>query len=279
MSTTAPQDLGVQIKELERDKLQEELRQLKESASKRWIAPTVWLAVLPLLGGFGLWMIGELKQYNKAYQALAKADQLEKEQQAAETKRAQLNGEILTLLAQKTDYAVTAGQLEKTVAQHQQTANRLAKEVAAKRQEVEKWKQELAAQKEKLDQLYLQIVFANFETGYALSHITSSPSVDPKAVEQIRGDLKTLPKEATERIDNLLRDYQLAFELSKGVEKDLAKNSQDLQKTAVSAWARELQCQGPRGYLMKGRSIMVTKGPGERRYYDVELGKFVEKSK
>jgi len=279
MSDQGPQDLGLQIKELERERLREELKQLKESASKRWIAPTVWIAVLPLLGGFGLWVVGEIKQYNKAYQALENVAKFEEDKKVEEQNRRALHTEILTLLAQKKDYANTAKELKAAVDKQQQTADRLTKEVAERRKEIELWKQEFADQKAKLDQFYLQIAFANAETRYALGHITASPTADPKALEKIRDAVKTLPKDEAQKVDELLRDYQLAFELSKEVERDLANNSKDLEKTAVSDWARKLEWGGPRGSMKQGRSIMVTKGTGERRYYDVELGKFVSKEK
>ena len=131
-------DIERQIKELERDKRVEEIRQLRESAKTRWITPTALALLLPLLATFGVWIVGELKQYSKAYQALEQRDALKEEKDALQSQKDSLNLEILTLLGQKEHYA--------------NEAQRLQRETAAKQDVIEK-KQDV------LDKTYLRGVF------------------------------------------------------------------------------------------------------------------------
>jgi hypothetical protein len=55
-------DIERQIKELERDKRLEEIKQLRADAKTRWITPAFLIALLPILGTFGWWGVEQLKQ-------------------------------------------------------------------------------------------------------------------------------------------------------------------------------------------------------------------------
>ena len=56
----------LQRQELEREKLREEIKQLRAAARTKWITPAALIAMLPLLAGFGVWILGEVKQYNES---------------------------------------------------------------------------------------------------------------------------------------------------------------------------------------------------------------------
>ena len=70
MDTPSQDEIDRRLKELEREKREEELRQLKADARFRWVTPAALAALLPLVAGLGLWVWGEVKQYNEGYRAL-----------------------------------------------------------------------------------------------------------------------------------------------------------------------------------------------------------------
>ncbi|MGE3808238.1 MAG: hypothetical protein AB7K24_26555 [Gemmataceae bacterium] len=49
--------------QLNRDKRAEELEQLKLGRKYRWITPGALAVMFPMLGGLGLWVIDQMKQY------------------------------------------------------------------------------------------------------------------------------------------------------------------------------------------------------------------------
>ncbi len=76
MSTDPADDLEIELRRLERDKRVEEIRQLKARGRAQWITPAALAAMVPLLAGLGIWVVGEIKQYNEGYQALQEVDRL-----------------------------------------------------------------------------------------------------------------------------------------------------------------------------------------------------------
>ena len=125
MTTAATDDIDRRIKELERETREEELRQLKANAKVRWITPTAIAALLPLLAGFGLWVVNEAKQYSEGHQALKDKARLELEKETLQKQKDSLNLEIPTLLKLKEHYAEQAKQ-------YQEQAKRLREDVEAK---------------------------------------------------------------------------------------------------------------------------------------------------
>ena len=101
-------DIEQQIKELDRDKRIEELRRLRASSKTKWISPTVLALLLPLLGGSGLWIVGELKQYSEAYEALAEQDAFEREKDALQAQKDSLNAVRFDRASEDTVAEVTA---------------------------------------------------------------------------------------------------------------------------------------------------------------------------
>lgn len=70
MSTEPSDQLDIELRQLERDRRIEEIRQLKARGRAQWITPAALAAMVPLLAGLGIWVVGEIKQYNEGYRAL-----------------------------------------------------------------------------------------------------------------------------------------------------------------------------------------------------------------
>ncbi|WP_315837753.1 hypothetical protein [Bradyrhizobium prioriisuperbiae] len=249
MATGSQDNLDHLIKELERETREEELRQLKANAKVRWITPTVMAALLPLLAGFGIWVLGEIKQYSEGYRALKDKAGLERDKEALLKQKDSLNIEIGTLLKLKEHYAEQAGRLG----------------------------QEVEAKQEIMDKTYLRAVFLGSEFEYALGHIKGlEPGPDRKALDAIKVDIMTLPKESAARLAKLLQRYDLM-----GTIINASRGSADLFQQAVrlipaSGWATRLRPM-PSGSILPGRNVMFSDGPDGRRYYDITEGRFLTK--
>jgi hypothetical protein len=240
-------DLERQIKELERDKRLEEVKQLRAAARTRWITPTALAALLPLLAGFGVWAVGEAKQYSEGYRALEERDALRREKDALQRQKDSLNIEVATLLQLKSHYA--------------EEAQRLQRETIT-RQEV-------------IDTTYLRAAFTSDEVLYALGHITGiGPPPDRKKVDQARAEVGRLSKESAATVNDALQRYELTDDLL-GLSKSLISEFQKMLKVVpASEWTRQLQTM-PTGAVLSGKKIMISSKGDERRYYDVIAGRFL----
>lgn len=249
MTTESPDDLDRRTRELDLEKREEELRQLRANARVRWITPAALAALLPLIAGFGLWVVGEVKQYNEGYRALREKAGLEREKEALQTEKARLYQEIQTLLPLKEHYAEEARRL----------------------------KREVDATQAIMDETYLRTVFLGSETIYALSHVTSlPPGPDGKTLDAIKADVRTLPGDSATRLEDLLFRYGLMDDMVKVSFKTVSSFKQAVNLLPASDWAKRLQPM-PSGYFLPGRNIMFSDGPDGRRLYDVTEGRDLTK--
>lgn len=241
-------DIERQLKELERDKKIEEVRQLRANARTRWITPTALAALLPLIAGFTVWIVGELRVYNAGYRALAEVDSLRKEKEALQREKTSLNVEVATMLQLKTHYAGEAERLQR----------------------------DTLAKQEALDRNYLRGVFTSAEAIYALDHMKGvGTPVDKAALARLRSDAKQLPKESAGALNRLLDYYELSLEIIPISRQMLSDFDSTLKLIPTSEWTRDLQSM-PTGYFLNGRKIMESKRKGDpNRYYDVIAGRFL----
>ena len=245
MTTAGADDLDRNLKELERDKREEELRQLKANARVRWVTPTAIAALLPLAAGFGLWVVKEVKQYGAGYRALEEVEALRKEKEALERQKNGLNVEIGTLLQLKQHYAEQASQL---------------------RVDVE-------AKQEAVDKAYLRAVFYGSEMVYTLDHV-GPPPADDKGMDALRAEAKSLPNGAAEKLSAVLgryRDMEVVIKMAR--DSSVAYNKA-INLLPASAWAKQLDPM-PTGSVISNRQVMLSGPPGERRFYDVKEGRFL----
>ena len=248
MTPESQDDLDRRIKELEREKREEELRQLKTSARARWVTPAALVALLPLLGGFGLWVVGEVKQYGEGYRALKERDALRQEKEALQRQKDSLNVEIGTLLQLKEHYAGEARAL----------------------------KAESEARQEAVDRLYLRAVSMSAGTVYALDHVKGmGPGPDRKALDAVRADLKQLPKESAARVEDLLQRHDLMATIIGMSREMIGSFDKALALIPASDWARRLRPMPP-GPEQKP-NLMVGDSPDGPRYYDMTAGRFLTK--
>ncbi|BEU03239.1 hypothetical protein OAG1_20390 [Agarivorans sp. OAG1] len=243
----AQDDIERQIKELERDKRLEEIRQLRASAKTRWITPTALAALLPLLAGFGIWIVGELKQYNEGYKALAERDALRREKDALQQQKDSLNIEVSTLLQLKAHYA----------------------------DEAERLQRDTAAKQEAIDKTYLRGVFTSAEALYALDHIKGmGPPLDENTLERVRGEIKQLPNETAHIVDDVLQRYEMSLVVI-GISRDVISEFENtLKLIPASEWTRELQSM-PTGAIVPDRKIMILQKGDQQQYYDVTEERFL----
>jgi DNA repair exonuclease SbcCD ATPase subunit len=251
MSTDPPDDLEIELRRLERDKRVEEIRQLKARGRAQWITPAALAAMVPLLAGLGLWVVGEIKQYNEGYRALQEVDRLAAEKEALQEQKNNLNIEVSTLLDLKRHYAEQAQELQAKFEERQQ----------------------------QLDATYARARFAAAEAGYALGHIQGlGPAPDAAALATLRQQMDNLPPEVVETLDQILERYGLAVEMIGISERILAAFGDTLELVPVSAWAAELEYM-PSGSIAAGRNVMISQagrgGDHSRRYYDVDEGRFL----
>ncbi|WP_432695856.1 hypothetical protein ACQUQP_15115 [Marinobacterium sp. YM272] len=235
-----------QREELEQEKLREEIKQLRTAGRTKWITPAALATLLPLLAGLGLWIVGELKQYNEAYAALAERDQLQAQKDELQNQKDSLNLEVQTLLQLKAHYATEA--------------DRLRRDTEAKQASI--------------DHTYLRGVFTRAETLYSLNHIDGmgpAPNID-KLRQQL--NQQPLPDELAKTLDDLLYRYEYALLVVDTSREILEEFDQTSALMPASEWTKALRPM-PSGLFIAGRNIMEA-GDGEsRRYYDVDEGRFL----
>jgi hypothetical protein len=207
--------------------------------------------MLPLLAGLGIWVVGEIKQYNEGYRALREVDRLAAEKDALQAQKNDLNIELSTLLDLKRHYAEQAQELQARFEERQQ----------------------------QLDATYARARFTAAEAGYALGHIEGlGPGPDAAALAALRQHAEALPPEAAETLEQILERYGLAVEVIGISERILAAFGDTLELVPVSAWAADLEYM-PSGSIAAGRKVMISQArrgdDRSRRYYDVDEGRFL----
>jgi hypothetical protein len=248
MSEQSLSNVEAEIKQLEREKLAEEIRQLKASGKRQWITPAALTGLIPILAGLGIWLANEMKQYNEGFQALGQRDALQVEKAELQTEKDSLNQEIETLLALKNDYVEQARELRARV--------------------VERQKQ--------LDESYLRARFASEEARYALSHVEGmGPRLERGDLDRLKAGLGDSSAGTAAELGRVFELYALSSDMIEVTQETLGAFSKALDQVPVSEWARELQPM-PSGWL-NGRDVMVAqKGDGsEPRYYDIDEGRFL----
>ncbi|SEF67838.1 hypothetical protein [Marinobacterium lutimaris] len=231
---------------LEQEKLREEIKQLRAAGRTKWITPAALATLLPLLAGFGLWIAGEIKQYNQAYIALADRDRLQAQKEQLQDQKDSLNLEVQTLLQLKTHYAAEAERLRRDTAAKQAT----------------------------IDHTYLRGVYTRAETLYSLNHIDGwGPAIE---INQLRQQLARQPlaDELSVTLNDLLERYEFALQVVDTSRNILKEFDQTSALMPASEWTKELRPM-PSGAFSPGRNIMVESYEKTPRYYDVDEGRFL----
>jgi hypothetical protein len=242
-------DIERQIKELERDKHREEIKQLRADAKRHWITPTVLIAVLPVLGAFAWWFFDELKKYNEAYQALELKDALMKEKEDVRREKDSMNLEIMKMIHERNFYA----------------------------DDVQRMQGERVAMQNAVNEMYLRGTFAMAEMRYALRHIQEMGPPQDANLQQLRANAKQLPPESGRALDDVLQHYEFSRDIIGLSSEIISDFGNKLKLLPTSDWARALRSM-PEGSVLSGRKIMVLQEGGQpTRYYDVDKGRFLTK--
>lgn len=236
-----------ELQELEREKLREEINQLRASAKTKWVTPTVLGVLLPLVAGFGVWILGELKQYNEGYRAIAQRDALEKEKTELRQQKDSLNLELATLLQLKAHYAAESDRLRRDTEAKQAT----------------------------IDTTYLRGCFTQAEALYALDHIKGmGPPPDERAMMEVRQQIKQLPETTAAAMNDILGRYELSLTVI-NISRDVIGEFDDaLKLMPASEWTKKLHGM-PSGAVLRGRKIMFSNDGDDNAYYDVTEGRFL----
>jgi hypothetical protein len=246
-AASPPSDIDAQLKQLELDKRMEEIRQLRASAKTRWITPAALAALLPLLAAFGVWIAGEIKQYNEGYKALAERDALRREKEDLQKQKDSLNQELETLLSLKTHYAAEAERLRRDTESKQAT----------------------------IDKTYLRGVFTHAEALYALDHIKGiGPPPTDEVLKKAREEIKTLSPETQDALKQILERYDFSLVVINSSRDVVAEFDEALALLPASEWTNELQAM-PSSSILPDRKIMFVGQGNERRLYDVAEGRFL----
>ena len=244
---TASEHRGA-IERLEREKLEEEVRQLRLAGRTRWLTPTALALMLPLIGAFGIWLVSEVKQYGEGYRAITERDALKSEKAALQAQKNGLNLEILALLKLKEHYEAQASSLEADVQRNQQD----------------------------LDRIYLQATYANSEAGYALGHTAGLPALKRADINKMEAFLNSdqVPLDVARTALELSHQAQLALDLIDAAKSGMHLLEEGLALLPASKDAKRLQWH-PNGIFGSDRPLMLYEGPGGRRLYDVEAAEFL----
>ena len=237
-------DANLELQSLEREKLRVEIEQLRSAARIRWITPAALATLLPLVAGLGLWTIGELKQYNEGYRALAERDELQKEKDDLQRQKDSLNLEVATLLQLKTHYAA----------------------------EAERLRLDTEAKQAMIDQTYLRGVFHWSEAMYALDHLKGMGP--PPNLDDLRSAIEPLPQRESEKLNEMLAQYELAHTIIDITRNIVTEFDGALKLMPSSDWTRDLVAM-PSGSVIQNRKIMTSRMGTQQRYYDVSAGRFL----
>ena len=253
MSEPTVSTIELEMKQLERDKLAEELRQIKASGTRQWITPTALASLVPLFAAFGIWFTNQMKEYNEGYRALGEREGIRAQKHELERQKVSLNSDIATLLSLKRDYAEQAKEL---------------------RAGVEELRAKVELRQQQLDSAYLRALFASEEARYTLSLVEGmSPRLYPADIDRLKGALDVLPPAAADDMKWLLDSYALSSDMITASQETLKVFDEALNE-GVSDWAWELEYRPD--FSVKHRDVMVVqKSDGTARYYDINEQRFL----
>lgn len=248
MSSESPEQLDLEIKRLERDKRLEEIRQLRSSGRRQWLAPAVLIGLLPLLASASFVIWSELKQLTAGGAAVARLEAVNEELQRLQQQKDSLNIEVSTLLDLRRFHADQAKQFETRF-------------------------NETQAQ---LDRSYLRAQFYSAEARYALGHLAGLPSgPGPEELKALAAAVRgSLPPPLADGLGQVLDRYELAMTLIDATQDSMDAFAATLDLLPVSDWAADLSAM-PSGSVIPGRNIMVTQTGTGSRYYDVDQGRML----
>ena len=238
--------IETQLKELERDKRMEEIKQLKSASKIRWITPAAIASLLPLFAGLFVWTLGEIKQYNEGYRALAELESIKKEKQALIQQKDSLNIELGTLIQLKNHYVTESNKL----------------------------RIETATKQDALDKTYLRGKFTSEEIIYALGHVKGLGPPPKDISNRIRKDTIDIPKETQELIEDMIVRYELSQEIidiSGGL---VTEFEETFKLMSPSDWTKGFKSM-PTGYYSAEKKIMISELRNKKRYYDVTEGRIL----
>lgn len=234
------------IRRLERERLEEELRQLRARGRAQWVAPATILAMIPLAAGFGLFVWNEIKAMTPLYDRVARADAilaendaLAAEVAALEQRRANLNVEITSLIAQYGFYVEQARDLQARF--------------EAREQDVER--------------AWTQTRYAVGELTYTLSHVRGYG--DRPDFDALRLAIAPLAPEPRRDLDAALRGYGLCLEIV-----DIADGGVDLfERTLALLPVPDRIARLRADPSMPNLLVWPVEAPED--VYDVEAGRFL----
>lgn len=201
-------------------------------------------ALLPLVAGLGIWILGELKQYNEGYQAIAQRDALKEEKKELQQQKDSLNLEVATLLQLKAHYVAEADHLRRDTQAKQAT----------------------------IDKTYLRGIFTRAEAMYSLDHVKGmGPAPD---LDQVSEHIKQLPESERQKLNDVLARYEFSMDVIEMSRAIIAEFDEALRLMPASEWTRELQPM-PSGAVIADRKIMSTKPGKGQRHYDITEGRFL----
>lgn len=213
---TELESLELQLKQLDVQKRQEEINQLRNAGKIRWVTPATLVAIVPLL----LWGLTMVKEYTAAILSLNEVAGLKAQRAELEQQKRDLHGEIASLLALKQHY-----------------------------------RDEVRARQDAIDKTYMRGKFTSDELVYALSHVKSLPAMPASAIQQLSSNAARLPVDSQRTFNEMLNRAQLTEDIV-GYSSNLAAEFQQLfALMAPSDWTKSYQAM-PAGMLAGRRLLI-----------------------
>lgn len=236
-----------EIRRLERERLEEELRQLRARGRAQWVAPATILALIPLVAGFGLFVWTEVRALTPLYQRVADAeailaenDALEAEIAALKERRANLNVEITSLIAQYGFYVEQARELQAR----------------------------FEARERDVELAWTRTRYAVGEMSYTLSHVRGLGA--PPDLDTLRETLASLDPAVRAGVDEVFSGYGLCREIVAIAEDNVDWFERTLALLPVPERIARLR------YEPSPMQNVLTWPAGlPEDYYDVEAGRFL----
>jgi hypothetical protein len=236
-----------EIRRLELERLEEELRQLRARGRAQWVAPATILALIPLAAGFGLFVWNEIKAMTPLYDRVVKADAilaendaLEAEIAALEERRANLNVEITSLIAQYGFYV--------------EQARELRDRFEAREQDVER--------------AWTRTQYAVGELTYTLSHVRGYG--DRPDFAALRQAIAPLDPDVRRGVDDVFQGYGFCLDII-----DIAEDGVDSFERTLALLPVPERIARLRFEPSPMQDVLVWPVGTPEDYYDVEAGRFL----
>lgn len=241
------QALDIELKRLEVEKKKEEIKLIRDKGKRQWITPAAFTTLLPLIGGLGIWILSEVKEYNAAYRSLTQLANIEAENDRLQGQKDSLNIEITSLVQLKEHYSKESKELQSKI---------------EKRQVL-------------IDQKYLQMLFDSNEAEYAIGHIRALDLSGNSVTDDFIKELTTqLTPEIRASVNRIAADRKIAIDLARISREILTNLGSTLKLLPASDWTQSL-AWSPEGLFVDRRKIMATRNEENPKYYDVALGRFL----